>query len=288
MDSDRISPTAHYTGYTWFHNGLSHAALATAQGRVMYHGLRPFNVVSRRLGAPTLEGFLLARHRSIDTQLEAAIESGEISQVVEIAAGLSPRGWNFARRFGDRIAYVETDLPDMATHKRRLLEGAGLATAGHRIVGLDALADAGPGSLAQLADGLDRSQGLAIVTEGLLNYFPTDAVVGMWRRFATTLRRFPRGLYLSDLHLAGDNRGAGVSAFMKLLSTFVRGRVHLHFDSAVAATSALRESGFDEAVAKTPEPMASVDGSIDRRAAGRVRVVRAATRGIPPEAAPVP
>ncbi len=274
MGSDRISPTAHYTGYTWFHNGLSHPALATLQGRAMYHASRPLNAVSRRLGAPTLEGFLLARHRSIDTQLEAAIESGAVSQVIEIAAGLSPRGWDFARRFGERIEYVEADLPDMAAHKRRLLERAGLLSPRHRVVELDALADSGPGSLAALADSLDASKGLAIVTEGLLNYFPTDAVLGMWHRFATTLRRFPSGLYLSDLHVAGDNRSLGVSAFMSLLSTLVRGRVYLHFDSASAAASAMREAGFDTAVAKTPEAVASANGSIDRRGAETVRVIR--------------
>lgn len=277
MASERISPTAHYTGYTWFHNGLSHPALATAQGRVMYHGLRPLSAVSRRLGTPTLEGFLLARHHAIDRQLDAAIESGAVSQVIEIAAGLSPRGWDFTRRFGERVTYVEADLPDMAAHKRRLLENAGLARPQHRVVELDALAESGPGSLAQLADGLDPAQGLAIVTEGLLNYFPTDAVRGMWQRFATTLRRFPSGLYLSDLHLAADNRGAAVSVFMNLLSTFVRGRVHLHFDSAQAVSDALIGAGFERGSAEIPEAVRSVDGNLDRRGARMVRVVRAET-----------
>lgn len=277
MPSDRISPTAHYTGYTWFHNGLSHPALATLQGRVMYHGLRPFNAVSRRLGAPTLEGFLLARHRSIDTQLEAAIESGAVSQVIEIASGLSPRGWDFARRYGDRITYIEADLPDMAAHKRELLKRAHLASAHHRVVELDALAESGPRSLAHLVDSLDSTQGVAIITEGLLNYFSTDAVRGMWQRFATTLRRFPTGLYLSDLHLAADNRGIGVAAFMRLLSTFVRGDVYLHFDSVQEASQALIDAGFEQGVARIPDAVRSANGSLDERGARMVRVVRAET-----------
>ncbi|MBV8218022.1 MAG: hypothetical protein JO325_06140 [Solirubrobacterales bacterium] len=36
-----------------------------------------------------------------------------------------PRGWRFAERYGDRIAYVEADLPEMARRKRRALERMG-------------------------------------------------------------------------------------------------------------------------------------------------------------------
>ncbi len=32
--SDAISPTAHYTGYVWARNGLSHPELETLEGRV--------------------------------------------------------------------------------------------------------------------------------------------------------------------------------------------------------------------------------------------------------------
>jgi hypothetical protein len=41
MDSARISPTAHYTGYTWLANGLSDPAFATPSGRFLYRASRP-------------------------------------------------------------------------------------------------------------------------------------------------------------------------------------------------------------------------------------------------------
>lgn len=274
--SDRISPTAHYTGHTWLHHGLSHPALATREGRLLHAALQPLAAVSRRVGLPTLEGLLLARHQAIDTQLGAAIDSGDVTQVIEIAAGLSPRGWAFARRYGERITYIEADLPAMAQRKRRLLAGAGLETPGHRVVDLDALADDGAQSLARLADSLAPDQGLAIITEGLLNYFPTTAVCDMWARFAATLARFPRGLYLSDLHLASDNRGILVDLGLRLLSAFVRGRVHLHFDSPAAALAALREAGFAQAELIRPAPQPGVGGALDPAGARMVRVLRAA------------
>jgi len=274
--SDAISPTAHYTGYVWYRHGLSHPGLATPQGRALYHWARPFNFGSRSLGGPTLEGFLLARHRAIDALLDQAIASGAVGQVIEVAAGLSPRGWDFARRYGSRIHYVEADLPQMALRKRARLAAAGLETPQHRVVALDALADDGALSLATLAQSLDPGKGVAIITEGLLNYFDTDTVLGMWRRFAAVLKSFPTGVYFSDLHLASDNRGAQTRVFSKLLGSFVRGRVHLHFGSVAEAEAALHQSGFGKARLFAPEPQPTTAGVIDRKGAALVRIVEAA------------
>lgn len=273
--TDRISPTAHYTGQTWFHHGLSHPALSTAQGRMLHTAMQPLAMLSRRVGLPTLDGLLLARHHEIDRQLHQAISSGRIRQVIEIAAGLSPRGWDFCRRYGNDLRYIEADLPAMAARKRGLLARAGLQTDGHRVADIDALADDGPLSLATLAQSLDASQGLAIVTEGLLNYFPLGAVQGMWSRFADTLRGFPAGLYLSDLHLAAHNRGAGVKLATRLLSSFVRGRVHLHFDSTAAAVASLRAAGFEHASLIRPPAQRGRGGALDPAGATMVRVVQA-------------
>ena len=91
----------------------------------MFESLRVPMTVSRLLGGPTLESYLLARHRAIDCLLEQAIERHGVTQVIEVAAGLSPRGWRFSRRYGSGLTYVEADLPDMAERKRRALERIG-------------------------------------------------------------------------------------------------------------------------------------------------------------------
>ncbi len=275
--SDAISPTAHYTGYVWYHHGLSHAGLVTPQGRALYHAARPLNAGSRTVGGPTLEGFLLARHRAIDSLLDQAIEDGRVSQVIEVAAGLSPRGWDFCRRYGRKLRYIEADLPDMARRKRERLAAAGLETPRHSVVALDALADGGALSLAALSKKLDRKKGLAIITEGLLNYFDTDSVLGMWRRFAGVLGQFPAGVYYSDLHVASENRGAGNRAFGQMLGRFVRGKVYLHFGSVAEAEAALKHSGFKSARLITPPPQSVKDGTVDVKGAKLVRVVDAMT-----------
>lgn len=117
----------------------------------------------------------------------------------------------------------------MAQAKREAQARIGPPVPGHYIVDIDALQDTGPNSLAGVAAGLDRSQGVAILTEGLLNYFSLDNMRSMWRHFAQTLAEFERGYYSADLYLSADLAGPSVSSFLKLLSTFVRGRVHSHF-----------------------------------------------------------
>lgn len=277
MASDRISPTAHYTGYVWVHNGLSPPALGTPEGRLAYQALRPGNAAARLLRQPNLEGVLLARHRTIDWLLERAVAQDGIGQVIEIAAGLSGRGARFVRQFDGRIRYLEADLPAMAARKRRILADAGLARLDHQIVDFDALAESGPLSLSALAAQLAPDRGLAIVTEGLLNYFDEAAVRGLWARIAATLVRFPRGLYLSDLFLGEDSRGLRARLFARLLSRFVRGRVHVHFAGAAQAGAGLLAAGFTEATLHRPLDFERQLAGLDRASATRIRIVVART-----------
>ncbi len=274
---ESISPTAHYTSYVWFANGHSHAAFATTTGRAMYHALRGPNLIARRANLPTLDGMLLARHRLIDLRLALAIESGQIGQIVEVAAGLSPRGWRFAHRYGDRITYVEADLPQMIGRKRDILAGLGGEHPHHRTAEIDALADSGPTSIAGVCAMLDPSIGTAIITEGLINYFDRETMLGMWRRFGAALRGFPSSLYLSDLVLREGNDGPLVTGFSWLLSAFVRGKVHVHFDSVDDAERALVESDLPGVLLSPGEfPLELPD--LEPIGASRVRIVEAHAR----------
>jgi O-methyltransferase involved in polyketide biosynthesis len=255
--SDAIGPTAHYTGRVWSRNGLSHPALDTLEGRVMHAALEPSMLASRLLGGPTLEQMLLARHTEIDARLAAAIDAGRVGQVLEVATGLSPRGWRFTERYAD-LLYVEADLPAMAARKRRALDRIG-RPARHRVADLDALAPDGPGSLAAVAAAeLDPGRGLAIVTEGLLSYLPRAAVLDLWRSIAETIAAFPDGVYLSDLHVGEDAPGLLARAFTAGLSTFVRGRVAVHFSSEADAVETLLGAGFASAAVDPVGPFVRI------------------------------
>jgi O-methyltransferase involved in polyketide biosynthesis len=244
--SGAVSPTAHYTGETWVRNGLSHPQLATRQGRMLHRGLALPLAASKALGGPTLDGLLLARHRIIDSLLDDLVRGG-INQVVEVACGMSPRGWRFSERFGERLVYIEADLPGMAQRKRDALTRMGSLTDDHRVVDLDVLQEGGPGSLEALVETLAPTAGLAIVTEGLLTYLDDDTVDALWARFATALRRFDKGVYLSDLRFARPDRGLPERTFDVILGAFVRGKVHAYRGDEATAEAALRSAGFEQA-----------------------------------------
>jgi O-methyltransferase involved in polyketide biosynthesis len=276
--SDAVSPTAHYTGYVWAKNGLSHPALSTWTGRVFFDSMRPSMAMTKALIGVNLEGFLLARHLVIDRLLERRIEAGEVGQVLEVACGMSPRGWRFASRYGERIDYVEADLPAMAERKREALAEAGSLGEHHRVEEVDALAESGPRSLAALAEGLDSARGLAILTEGLVHYLDPPGLDGLWRRTAEALGDFPHGLYLSDLHLEDEAGGIRADAFRLALSAFVRSRVHPHFANEAEALRAVKEAGFETATLHSPVEWVGELG-LEERGASLVRVLEASSAG---------
>ncbi len=259
-ESARISPTAHMTGYVWVKHGLAPAEFATVEGRAMYLGLKgPMALASLTNGGMTLEKMLLQRHRIIDWALERAIAAGEIGQIVEIAAGQSARGLRFNRKFPD-VTYLEGDLPEMVARKRALLGRVGWRPSPrHQVIELDALADAGPRSVFEATRGLvDPARGTAIITEGLIGYFPWHEVDAMWHRFTRFLRGFPAGLYLSDFGVASDNRRAPLrQLFRALLGVVARGKVHIHFADLAAIQRAARAAGFRRVDTHLPSALAA-------------------------------
>jgi len=271
----RISPTAHYTSHVWFANGMSHEALTSRLGRILYGAFAPINAAHRAFGrGPNLEMSLVARHRLIDHLLVTQIEAGRVGQVVEIAAGLSPRGFRFARRFRDRgLIYVEGDLPDMAAHKARALATAGLGGPNHHVVELDARLDDGAVSLrGRAAELLSPTRGTAVITEGLLGYFDLPSVEGLWRRIARTLGDFPHRLYLADLYFGGEVSAPAVRGFEALVGAFTRGRLHRHFEEDPAqACAALRQAGFAGAELRAPRDYSDI---LDLPGIERGQVVR--------------
>jgi O-methyltransferase involved in polyketide biosynthesis len=275
VSTERISPTAYYTGHVWARNGMSDLTLDTFEGAALFTALRPIMRIGRALtGGVGLEEMLLQRHRIIDHLLARAIATMGVRQVLEIAGGMSGRGVRFAGRYGDLgLVYVEGDLPEMAERKRSRLSAAGLRRPGHHVVELDVLQDTGPLAIAEATRGglFDRSQGIAIITEGLMPYFDDATAARIWQRLAAFAAPFHSDVYLSDLYLRGSMDVAAVKVFQRMLAIFARGRTHLHFTREDEVAPAMARAGFARAVVHHPKDYA---GALPLPGVGGMEVVQ--------------
>ena len=244
---NRISPTAHYTAYLWYANGLSNPALATPVGRILHGAMEGIMAMASWTGARIqFKESMLCRHRLIDHLLGQAIESGEIGQVIECAAGLSGRGLRFLERYGERgLTWVDADLPEMAAIKESRIGDAMAIPQGYSFQEVDLMADSGPLSISNALGPLLRpGVGVAIITEGLIPYFPREANAGMWRRFGALLQTQPTGRYFGSVWTQDDiEADAHFTGFFSLLQLFVRGQMHIDLKDESDVSSLLEGSG---------------------------------------------
>lgn len=244
-DSSGISFTALYTGAVWHRYGLSDDVLATDQGRWLYHLMTPFEAGSKALIGGNIRTFLLQRHLIIDYLIEQALERG-VTQVLEIACGMSPRGIRLRDRH-PQLHMVEADLPEMAIRKASRLLASGRLGDRHQVVPLDILAKSGEQSLeAVVARVFDNNEPMIVITEGLTSYFSLPVISGFWQRLARLLRQRPGSAYLSESYLMPEQpllRGT-LKSLGGLLGTVTRSDVSFHFDNDQQARKHFLVTGF--------------------------------------------
>jgi methyltransferase (TIGR00027 family) len=134
--------------------------------------------------------FVVARHRLLDDWMLAALEKGEIAQVVNLGSGYDARAWRLAGRLGD-TPWFEVDHP--ATHRRKkevfaeAVSGAA-PSRGYRDVAVDFEKD---DLLARLVEtGCDRAKPTFFLWEGVTYYLEPATVMAT---FATIARGFAAG-----------------------------------------------------------------------------------------------
>ena len=277
-DTSSISFTALYTGQVWNQHGLSAPGFATPRGRFYYHAMTPFEYLGGKLVGGNIRTFLLQRHQVIDDRLTDAIENRGVTQVLEIACGLSPRGARFAERYPD-ITYVEADLPDMAARKHALLERENRLSDRHYVVECNILARETADSLERVLADFDLSQPVLVITEGLVNYFNLETISGFWERLALAMHAFPRGIYLADNYPLYDDMSfmRTLRALGTLLGSVSRSQVSFHFHSDDEARNTFRNLGFQQVTIHDPADF--YDRLAIPRSRGRsfVRVIEAET-----------
>lgn len=264
MDSTGISFTALYTGHTWYRQGWADAYMTSQKGRLLYHALSPLNHLMERVAGFNIESVLLARHRAIDLRLQELIEQGKITQVIEIAAGLSPRGQQFARRY-PQLNYVEADLPKMASRKQKLLRQHRALGANHRVVDCDIFSDDSGLSLAHLfTQCIDSTQPTLVITEGLVNYFTVTAISDFWRRLGRQLKTLPAGYYLTDLMIKPQPfpMKTMVQTAAKGLGLLTRSEVSFHFSTVAQIMAHFEGLGYARCLPFKPQDLQPPGGDI--------------------------
>lgn len=253
-DTSSISFTALYTGHVWYANGMSTPAFHNTSGSVLYHALMPFEFIGKQLAGGNIKTFLLQRHLIINHLVEKAIEEEGVTQILEIACGMSPRGTRYCKQF-ENLTYIETDLPGMAARKHRLLSSQGELSARHQVVPLSIFSEQGSDSLESVLEGnFDTGKPILIITEGLVNYFSLDTIEEFWARLHSALRRFPKGIYLMDNYpLFHDHPLHNTMRVLGgMLSVVSRSQVSFHFDSDDTAHQCFESLGFAHTTIHNP------------------------------------
>lgn len=191
LNSQQIPYSALYTSATWQWGKFPCAEIVTPKGAAaMFRVVNSYVFIYRLLNPKkfSLKHSLLHRHAVIDTLLGRSV----CRQIIEIAAGFSPRGCMVS---ADRAyRYFEVDLPEVIALKRKQLQES---TAGRAVLSRPNF---------KLLEGditrLDFSSHFAeeptfVITEGIMMYFKRDAQMSIWRNIAQFLQHHG-GEYIFD------------------------------------------------------------------------------------------
>ena len=239
----RVGPTALYTAQAWRAGSFENAEHFDHRlGRLMYTA---GDMVQKYLGPvlPTymkdFHRYLFIRHRAFEERLDATVPD----MVIEVAAGLSPRGLTYARRWA-RTRYLELDLPNMVAAKRKRLQSLRLPPNYH-LAETDILA----------RDFIERlplkptpDQTLMVITEGLMDYLNMAEKHRAWENIVALMKMAaPDSRYLMECWprqrvLPASPAGRlGVKGVSMLVGRRVDENLH---ENRKEAEAALRQAGF--------------------------------------------
>lgn len=274
-DTSRISISAHYTGYVWYKNGLSNPNFVTPAGTAANLLFLPINGVLKLLAGAHIDTFLLQRHLVLDYLLTQLIEEEGVEQVVELACGLSPRGYRMTERYSN-LNYIETDLPGMAARKAQLLNRLNRPLR-HGVRSCNILDQTGPDSIRAILAELDPTKKTVVISEGLVNYFELDTIRGVWARIAQELQRFEAGYYLTDLYPDSKQHPSYryVKMAQKVVGLFTQGKWPLHYESDEGIAQGFSEDGFSAVEVVDPTNVYKILNLPLPKTASLVRLVKA-------------
>jgi O-methyltransferase involved in polyketide biosynthesis len=179
--------------------------------------------------------FMDARFRAVDHVLN---EKGA-TQVLELAAGLSPRGMEMVRR---GVVYVEADLPESSAMKREVVTAIlGAVPEGLHLCAASVVDRAE--MLACCAPFAERRP-VAVTTEGLLRYLTFDEKTQLAANVHQILRRFGGWWITPDIHLRAFTERQTQAYRQNETATLGRDLSSNYFDDLEHAQAFFENAGF--------------------------------------------
>lgn len=243
-----ISFTAHYTGYIWYQMGISHPVFATAKGKTLAALVHPIESWAEKYVGGSMRTTLKQRHTMLDQHLEDLIQKYPDLQVLEIACGLSPRGWWF-RQHHPSICYRELDLPDMAAIKQAALQQ--IETDADDVLSVDLFTEA----FASAFTVFDPHRPLVVISEGLINYFEKPLLQQLIQAIANYGRDFKQLHYLTDLYPEPTQNKLATIIWnsSRLLKWMSRSAFSFHFKTPKEVEHFFHEAGFHQVIVQQPK-----------------------------------
>ncbi len=234
-----ISFTAHYTGYIWYSMGISHPVFATSKGKFLARMVHPLESWAEKNVGGSMRSTLKQRHAMIDQHLDQLIAKFPNLQVLEIACGLSPRGWNFRSKH-PQIDYRELDLPDMAKIKTQALQK--IDQQSPEVLTADIFSQ----DFERAFNVFDPERPLVVISEGLINYFDQNLLKQLLEGICKYGASFQELHYLTDIYPEPvKNRLARfIWASSKLLKVMSRSAFAFHFQTPEELQQFFSKAGF--------------------------------------------
>jgi O-methyltransferase involved in polyketide biosynthesis len=204
-----VGTTAHFTAAVWAELGVPNAALfATKKGKLISKVAHWGGATLGLFGKyDTINLFLKVRHLG----LNALLEQKNPAQVIELAAGLSPRGYNRMQKHAG--IYVEVDQAPVVAAKQAILAKHLPPTTGRlELVALD-LVHEDYTTLVPEQLALNRHAPTLIIVEGLTGYLEQAAMQNLLQKIYKLAAQFSDCTVLIDFYLKLNRQQHGRVAY---------------------------------------------------------------------------
>ncbi len=200
--ADKIGWTALYTAAVWAGLGVAGAErFVTRRGKFLKWLIAWGGGLLGLRGRYSVTNLFLApRYLGINTLLTQR----QPSQIIELAAGLSARGYEWARNNAGR--YVEVDQPAVISAKEKIVGGRSHLPQNFFLVSADLRQ---PDWVSKVLPRVDRAMPTLIICEGLTGYLNQEALSGLLSSIRELAACFNEATVWLDLYLKLDKAAHG-------------------------------------------------------------------------------